>query len=330
MRRRLSAVLCLFVLSPLIAEYLLGSLPLAMLGILPVMALLYGSGAVLIRELVRGSGRGWPSLILLACAYGVFEEGLVTQSLFNPNYLNLRLLDYGFIPALGTSAPWLVYVIGLHVFWSISTPIALTEALFLRQRATPWLGKGGLVLFSLLFAIGAALIAFFTYKQSPFLAAPAQLAGSAAVIIGLCAAAFLIPKPRAARAGTAPHAAIVFALMLACGSGFVGAELWSRASHLPWAAATAAMLGCALIALVFVLAYGRGRAWSDMQRFALMAGGLGVYIWLGFILDRQLHADDPLIGHAGLAAVLLILCCVAGARAAGRLAITETASGISP
>ncbi len=53
---RLLAVVCLFFLSPLIAEYLLGSLPLTMIAILPVMALLYGSGAVLIRELVRHPG----------------------------------------------------------------------------------------------------------------------------------------------------------------------------------------------------------------------------------------------------------------------------------
>ena len=46
MWRRLPAVLSLFVLSPLIAEYLLGSLPVSMLAVLPVMALMYGSGAL--------------------------------------------------------------------------------------------------------------------------------------------------------------------------------------------------------------------------------------------------------------------------------------------
>ena len=93
MWRRLPAVLSLFILSPLIAEYLLGSMPMSMIAILPVMAAMYGSGAVLIREVVRRTGRGWPSMILLAIAYGLIEEGFVTQSLFNPNYLHLRLLD---------------------------------------------------------------------------------------------------------------------------------------------------------------------------------------------------------------------------------------------
>ncbi|MGZ3305306.1 MAG: hypothetical protein ACXU8U_05540, partial [Asticcacaulis sp.] len=137
---RLFAVLSLFFLSPLIAEYLLGSLPMSMIAILPLMAALYGSGALLIREIVRRTGRGWPSLILLATAYGLIEEGFVTQSLFNPNYLHLRLLDFGFIPALGTALPWLVFVISIHVIWSISVPIALAEALFRDRREEPWLG----------------------------------------------------------------------------------------------------------------------------------------------------------------------------------------------
>ena len=134
MWRRLPAVLSLFVLSPLVAEYLLGSLPVAMIGILPVMALMYGSAAVLIREIARRAGRGWPSIALLACAYGFIEEGLVTQSLFNPNYLGLRLLDFGFIPALGTALPWLIYVISIHVVWSICVPIGLAESLFPAKR----------------------------------------------------------------------------------------------------------------------------------------------------------------------------------------------------
>src|SRR4051794_25897729 len=103
--------LCLFVASPLIGEYLLGSLPASMLPLLPLMAAMYGSGAILIREWVRRTGRGWPSIVVLATAYGFFEEGFVTQSLFNPNYLHLRLLDYGWLPQLGIALPWTLYVV---------------------------------------------------------------------------------------------------------------------------------------------------------------------------------------------------------------------------
>src|SRR3954470_3691604 len=97
--------LCLFLASPLVGEYLLGSLPASMIFLLPLMAAMYGSAAILIREWARRTGRGWTSIFLVATAYGLFEEGFVTQSLFNPNYLHLRLLDYGWLPSLGTALP---------------------------------------------------------------------------------------------------------------------------------------------------------------------------------------------------------------------------------
>jgi len=44
--------------APLIAEYLLGNLPITMLGALVVLAPMYGGGAILIRETVRRAGLG--------------------------------------------------------------------------------------------------------------------------------------------------------------------------------------------------------------------------------------------------------------------------------
>jgi len=94
MLRRLLPVFSLWLLAPLVAEYLLGSLPVSLITILPLMAAMYGSAALLIREAARRSGGGWMTIALLGAAYGFVEEGFVTQSLFNPNYLHLRLLDF--------------------------------------------------------------------------------------------------------------------------------------------------------------------------------------------------------------------------------------------
>src|ERR1700740_90316 len=108
---RIAPVISLFLLAPLIAEYLLGSLPARMIRILAIMAAIYGSGALLIREVARRTGGGWGAIALLGLAYGLAEEGLLDQSLFNPDYLHLRLLDYGWLPAIGTAAPWALYVL---------------------------------------------------------------------------------------------------------------------------------------------------------------------------------------------------------------------------
>src|SRR5690349_72697 len=98
-----------------------------MIALLPLMMAMYGAGAILIREIVRARGGGWASIVLLATAYGLFEEGFVTQSLFNPEYLHLRLLDFGYLPMLGTALPWAIFVVTIHVAWSITVPIALAE-----------------------------------------------------------------------------------------------------------------------------------------------------------------------------------------------------------
>ena len=314
---RLLAVLCLTILSPLVAEYLLGSLPVSMLPILPVLMLMYGTGAVLIREIVRHTGRGWPSLILLATAYGFIEEGLVDQSLFNPNYLHLRLLDFGFIPWLGTSPVWAIYVLGLHMFWSIAVPVGLTECLFPAKRATPWLGPVGLGIFGVLYLLGSGLVAAFTYKSLPFMAQPAQLIGVGVIVAVLVATALLLPKADAANSGKVPHPAALFLMSLVPGSLFVASEHFGPTLlHLAWPGAVALLAGCEILMLVLMAAFTRGRAWTDTQRFALMAGGFATYLWLGFPTDATLHGASDLPGHAILAAVMVAVLVAAGVRAA--------------
>ncbi len=119
--RRIAPALALLVLSPVVAEFLLGDFSIRQLGLIVVLLPQYGGGALLVRETTRRAGKGWPSMILLALAYALIEEGFTTQSLFNPNYARLRLLDYGFIPALGTSLDWAVFVLTLHIVWSVSS-----------------------------------------------------------------------------------------------------------------------------------------------------------------------------------------------------------------
>ena len=67
-----------------VAELLPGSAPITEPGLWPFLHLIYGPGALLIRELVRRRDRGWESILLFAAAYGFVEEGLALQSLFNP------------------------------------------------------------------------------------------------------------------------------------------------------------------------------------------------------------------------------------------------------
>lgn len=74
------ALLTLYVLAPIVGEVLSGSTP-PLNFITPftflLLTWLYGSGAIIARELVRRRGLGWTSILLLGAAYGILEEGLV-------------------------------------------------------------------------------------------------------------------------------------------------------------------------------------------------------------------------------------------------------------
>lgn len=79
-------------------------------------------------------------MVVLGLVYAVVEEAFVTQSQFNPDYLGLRLLDYGYVSGLGISVWWTVFVLGIHTIWSTAVPIALVESLTPERRHAPWLG----------------------------------------------------------------------------------------------------------------------------------------------------------------------------------------------
>src|SRR5580693_3102717 len=193
--RRVAPAIGLYFVAPLVAEYLLGDLPIKMLGVLAILAPFYGGGALLIREAVRRTGRGWPSIFVLAFAYAVFEEAFTTQTLFNPDYLNLNLhlLQPAYIPALGIGIWWTVFVLTLHTVWSISVSIALVEALVPDRSTSPWLKGTGLTVTALLFVLAAVASTRFEIKQDHFVASKAQFAWSAVVCVVAILAAFRLP-----------------------------------------------------------------------------------------------------------------------------------------
>ena len=139
--KRALPVLALLLLAPWVGEFLLGNISVRQLPALLILALLYGCGALLIREVTRRTGRGWPTILLLGAAYGVIEAGIVDQSLFNPSFEGWDFQAVTPMPALGISAwhAW-TFVIG-HSVWSIAVPIALVELLFPDRARAPWLGR---------------------------------------------------------------------------------------------------------------------------------------------------------------------------------------------
>ena len=278
--RRLAATATLAILSPFTAEFLLGDQYLAgppelgrQLGMFAMFVAFYGAAALLIREVTRRLGRGWPTMLTLSLAFAVFEEGLLTQTLFNPHYLGLDLLSFGYIPALGIAAPWTVYVLGLHVVWSMGAPIAIAEALFGRE---PWLKKVGVSLWSISFVLGSVATFAITYSfsETPFIAHPAQLGTAALVVAGLVVLA-LRGFRQPPWTSTPGNAWVTFALGLGATVAFQFVLHASGFFGSPWLV-TGLMLALSCISTYVVL---RMRA----PAFPLAAGALVTYCGLGLL-----------------------------------------------
>ena len=145
-------ILCLLLLAPFVGEMLSGSSPPAeyfqVIG-LSILTALYGGGAVLVREIARRWGKGWITIFLLGMAYGIFEEGLVVRSFFDPTWMDLGILDvYG--RALGVNWIWSIALTIFHGAISICASILLVELIFPAHKQKPWLKKRGLVIFTIL------------------------------------------------------------------------------------------------------------------------------------------------------------------------------------
>ena len=220
MNRQLAPTFALAALSPFVAEFLLGDQYLsashgvgAQVGMFVVLGLWYGAAAVLIREVARRTGHGWPTILLLGLAFGLIEEGLLTQSLFNPHYLGLDLLSYGHLGALGIGLPWTIFVLTLHVVWSIATPIALVEGIWPgRDR---WFGRVGLGVVIGLAVVGALAIAGVSWSSGGFLAAPAQLVAAALLALIAATVALRLQQVTIARPPQAVLPSAAVALVLA-------------------------------------------------------------------------------------------------------------------
>ncbi len=142
---RWKALLCLSLLSPLLAELLSGSSPPAEF-FQPVAFLwlwsFYGGGVLLARELWVDWGGGLGRLMLLGMAYGLVEEGLVITSWFDPAFGDLmEFTGYGRLA--GVNVPWAVWLTLFHTLMSITLPVLICERRYPAFRGRPLLEKRG-------------------------------------------------------------------------------------------------------------------------------------------------------------------------------------------
>lgn len=276
----------LFVIAPILAEVFSGSTPLNEF-IMPFTALslmmLYGSGAVLAREAVRRWNKGWVSLLLLGFAYGIYEEGLVVRSFFDPHWIDLGNLGaYGRVA--GVNWVWTEQLLLVHASISIMTTITFVEILFPDRRHEPWL-RGrlawGFHLFNLLavLALGRALV--------PYDAPDGWVAVCWLSILALIVLARLWPSSTPSlREGKAAHPRAFF--LLGMGGIFLLFFVTSQgadAGRYPYPVAMALLALDALLVLWLARRWsGNGLLWDDRHRLALLNGVLSFFLIITALL----------------------------------------------
>jgi hypothetical protein len=304
--RRIAPALALLVIAPLIAEFLLGDFNVRQLGYLVVFVPVYGTGALLVREVTRRTGRGWPTMLCLALAYALMLEGFINQTLFNPDYAGQHLLQYGFIPALGTSFNFAVYVLTLHVVWSIGSAVAIAEALAGERWREPWLRRPGLVVVIVLTLMGAAATASFTLHTFAFRASVGQVAAVAGLVALVIVTAFAgIGRAGAGTSGAggvagrtaAPGSPSLVAVMLVAlilSSGFQRWFVYAPKHAVRAGIGLAGLLALEALAVVVFWKWSHRDRWGPAHVLAAATGAVLTYGWIS--LRRLVVAGGTSLG----------------------------------
>ncbi len=322
MRTRWLPVLALAVLAPVCAEYLWGyddstGHPGTLVGNLIIFTPLYGCPALLIREVARRRGLGWPGIVLLAAAFGVIEAGLVDQSMFSRDYRDIPywhdIADPTYVAPIGLSIFLAVTFVSNHVIASIAGPIALVEALAGKRGREPWLGRPMIVVTTLLYLGASALVLGDHLANESDHASAGQLVGAGVAAALLIVGALLMGRRTPTqRAGAAPSPWLVASGAFVVG---LGSQLLP-----PSPLGTDALLLVYAAAAVAIWWLSGRPGWGPAHAAAVAVGALSAFALVAFRTDPIGHVTDAeKLGHnVGLLVLVTLVGVLAVHRGASR------------
>jgi len=281
--RRAAPVVALIVISPVLTELLMGIVRVSNLWLLlPEMAV-YGTAALIIREVIRRMGRGWASMLLLGLVFGIAEECVILQTSLTPQFFPPGSFGW----ASGVQWIYLVALVWYEGVYAVVLPIYLVEMLFPALRTVPWLSRRGLIIacvFLVLSSFGVYelwhRIGLQRYGDSAY-QVPALYVGIAllisAMLVGLALLPRKLPTPAEGARRRTPTPWLVG--ILAFGFGLV----WFLFIALPYVPPSglqgmsplvpiAAGLVWIAAGLFILMRAAAGVGWNDRHRLALIFG----------------------------------------------------------
>jgi hypothetical protein len=273
-------VITLILLAPVIAEILLGSTRLSILFVLVPQILLWGLGALMIREAFRRASLDTRGLLLMGVALGLSEEFIILQTSLAPLPWLGPGHDYG--RAFAVNWVWLLAMLGWEVVWVTLIPIHLTEIIWRERRRQPWLGTRGWIISMALFLAGS-MIAWYGWTHrarpmvfhAPIYSPPlAPMLIAAVVIVALIAIALQLPAQLRRPRGQTPGPWLAGVASFVFAEGWVGLiQIAGGADpRFPVTAALLAGIAWAAAAYALIERWSAGSGWSDAHRVAAIIG----------------------------------------------------------
>ena len=320
--QRSGPVIALILLAPIIAEVLYGATRISVIFVLVPEILTWGCAALLIREWVRRWNQRWPSMLLLGLALAVAEEWVIQQTSIAP-LVGLAKSAYG--REWGVNWVYFLWALGYESVWVVLIPVYLVELLFPHRRRQLWLRTRGMATASVVFVLGA-FMAWYGWTQRarvqvfhlpPYSPPVPYLAGALAAILLLILAARALPATAPAATHRSPSAATVAVLTTVLGSAWAAFVLlgFGSAPEIPFTFALAGGIALCAFTVFLMRRWTSSSHWGDLQRFAVVFGGILGCMLGGFVMFRvggALRIDW--IGKAVLNAAALIWLIAVGRR----------------
>ena len=315
MKTETKILFLLLFLPPAIGELLSGSSPPLQFFnpvMLLMLVLLYGCGTLLIREAMVRWNLQW-SVIFLAVAYGIVEEGLMVKSYFNPGWVDMGILS-GYGMYLGVQWTWTIMLTFYHATISTLIPIALIGMYWPEYARVPILKKRGLRLASagLVFITLLGMVFMGTWENGemiPFAPHPLLLIGGTVAVAMLTLLAYRYRNSRVTTARFLVLPPLVF--------GIVGFLFQALNLILPNLLAEGGTSGAVTVALQLVFfasallfaahqVYHRDATWRHIT--ALVLGSLLFFILFGALQEFNPGMNpDPTQGMLLVSVVSLVL-----------------------
>ncbi len=242
---------------------------------------MYGPGVLLIREAVLHWKKGWATVILLGCAYAIFEEGIALRTMFTNSTGQPvgNLAVYG--RWLEINWVWSAGLLIIHAVFSIALPIMLFGLTFPELKSRSIVTKTWKIaaLFLIILLDSFILQAIVPYKPSAGIILLTILA-----ILGLIYAARRVPanllqvrtmQPRKSTLVFALIGFIVLPFEILAGAIGGGAN-WPPAD-------TIALEGFIVLLLILFIRRSIGAHDNERQKLALAIGLVSSIAVFGFL-----------------------------------------------